>query len=186
MAVDPYDSGQPSSTSQVELSAELRALKGVNVNHRNKLQVIEDEIVPLAGITPYGTSLLELTNVADNLDLLGAGTAGIQVLEQPTVEGILNLLGLAGATMLIESAGGKTSVTWNTGLMLQIVNLTVSNDGTSFTWLKPFPIQVFGAISGLNSAASQGTSVDTITTLGARADHGNASDQSMTIWALGR
>lgn len=186
MAVNAYDPSQPTGTSQVELSAELRALKGVNVNHRDKIQTLEDQIVPVLTITDYGQELIELTSVEANLDKLGAGPAGIEVFQQNSIPEIVSLLGLAGASMVIEHAAGKTCVTWNTGLMLQIVNLDVDSGGTSFTWFKPFPTQVFGAISGLNSVASNGTSVDTITTAGARADHGNASNQDMTVWALGR
>lgn len=186
MAVNPYDPSQPTGTSQVELSAELRALKGVNVNHRDKIQELEDQIVPIVDITPYGVELIHLTSVDDNLDHLGGGTAGIEVFEQNTISEIVSLLGLAGASMVIEHAGGKTCITWNTGLMLQIVNLSVSPSGTTFTWFKPFPAQVFGAIASLNSNASNGSGVYDITTSSAKADHGNASNQDMSVWALGR
>lgn len=186
MAVNPYDPSQPTSTSQVELSAELRALKGVNVNHRDKIQVLEDQIVPVLGITPYGQEVIELTSVEANLALLGGGTAGIEVFQQNTVDEIVSLLGLAGASLIVEHAGGKTCVTWNTGLMLQIVNLNCPPGGVIFTWLKPFPTQILGVIPGLNSNASNAAAVDNITTSGARADQGNASNQDVSIWALGR
>jgi len=185
MAVNPYDPSQPTGTSQVELSAELRALKGVNVAHKAKLDTLEDQVVPILGTTAFGTSVVETTSSAGLLDLLGGEAAGIEVFKQSTVSEILSLLGIATSVLTVEQSAGKTCITFNGGTKLQIVNMSVSSGGSDFTWFKPFTTVVYGAIPGLNSTAGQGCSVDNITTAGARADHGNLSNQDMSIWAVG-
>lgn len=186
MAVNPYDPSQPTGTSQVELSAELRALKGVNVNHRDKIQALEDQIVPITDITEYGKDLIHLESVEDNLDFLGGMAAGIEVFQKPTVPDILDLLGLSGASMTIEAAAGKTCITWNTGLMLQIVNFDCPSGGETINWMHPFPTQVLGAIVGLNSTASNAAYIKDITTVSAFVDQENLSSHEVSVWALGR
>lgn len=185
MAVNPYDPSQPTGTSQVELSAELRALKGVNVNHRDKIQTLEDQIVPVLDITEHGKNIIDTENADQTLDVLGFGEKMKEIVPLSTSEEILTALGVNSPNAQVISGTNKWTVIFPGGFKINIMFATIEAAGSTVSFLTPFTAQCFAAFATLAENSADVPYVDTLTISGVRVDHDSGGPHDMYILALG-
>lgn len=185
MAVNPLDPSQPTGTSQVELSAELRALKGVNVNHAAKIQDLEDQIVPVLNITPHGTDIIETADANATLDVLGFGEKMKEIVPLGTSAAILGALGVGSPNVVVTYGTNKWTAEFPGGFKINLMFETIGSAGTTVTFLTPFTAQCFAAFVTLAEDSNDVPYVGTLTISGVRVDHDSGGPHDMYILAFG-
>ncbi len=189
MAVDALDPTRPTGANQVELSAELRAIKARLVADKAGIEELQIAVDPVVDAGGTGLALLDSETADDAFTVLGVTDLGQQLIQNfltlPEMKAFLGIINAPIETITNTSTGG--TVTWPGGVKVKWKILNVPGGGSyvPFTWETPFStICFFGLAVGYGG--DQATWLEGAPTItGGNVDHNNGGSRLVAIFGLG-
>lgn len=186
---DALNPALPIGSSQVEVSSELRGIKGRLVADKAAIEALQVVVTPLNTMGAIGAQLLASTTQDSAQTILGATAVGktvFKVADLPTLQAYLGI-GSDPETIDIASGNAKGTITWLGGFMLNFAVETVAGGGGTHavTWKTPFTTVALAGWIGIYGGDQAGWMVGAPTLAGATLDHNNGSSKTMVAFAIG-
>ncbi len=182
MAADPLNPSLPTGVSQTNVAEELRAIKGVLVQHEESLDDLFEynQLLGTPGAT--GINLLRTATPAQALNVLEIGNAGDVLFHAETQADVIEFLDLSDVAPAItaqEQLGRTFTYTkFKGGFTILVMLGPISSSGTTVAFPTPFTA-VFGASVSMAGGTSQVADYDELTTESIHIDQGGSSTTSV-------
>ena len=185
MAVDPNNPSLPIPSSQVEVSAELRGIKGVLKSTRDAGEVNTTKLAGFTAFSPLGLLLAQNLTSDEDLNALGFTPTGKSLTQTESYAALAVTLGVVNPVPGLVSNANGICMTLAGGIKFQMVTRPVGGSGDTYNWPVPFTSQVFYYGAVLQSTAGNAAYMKNVTLTSYFADHENLSTQTLGILGIG-
>lgn len=149
MAVDPLNPASPVKNDPVEVSAELRAIKGVLVPVKESAEASATKLTGITAFSAFGKSFVQAANADAGLTLLNPTNTGKEIFRIENYAALAAALQVANPNVGIITGGvGVAAAIFPGGLKANFIYGAYA-DQYSHTFAAPFSQRILGVAATL-------------------------------------
>ena len=183
MAVDPLNPALPTSTTQVEVAAELRAIKGRLVTDKTGLETLQALLSGVSSISAYMKGMLPIVSDDLVLDYLGITATGKDVLHMASLTDLADALGVTDYSPDVDISGVKSCISFGE-LKFNMIYGSFS-DLTTHSWRTAFDSVVLCVLCTKNQNENGSVQAYNISTTGCDISFNGGGTKAYSVLAIG-